>query len=190
MSHDDPTPEELAQVAESIIRATSEINHYADVYAAFLSRMDSASAIDQSAKHILQDHNHDVSVRCWAAELAVAVSLYHQCRTNLTPHLPQGGDPASITDPLATALFVTPDGKLSPAGIARADTNLAILRDAAAGYDRIYATYSTMTTDHDLAMSALGTDVLKANLQPGWSALLIAYLIRRLAELQGRETPS
>lgn len=77
-------PGELANMDQAIASATSEVNHYVSFYTvAVAAGMSTEDALVASGEHILTDHNAEVTAEEWAVEMAVAVRLIHDLKTEL-----------------------------------------------------------------------------------------------------------
>jgi hypothetical protein len=78
-------PGELANLDQAVAKATSEVNHHVEVYAAILQELDPTDALIGSVTHILGDkHNAEISPTRRAVEMSIAVRMIHDLRTELT----------------------------------------------------------------------------------------------------------
>lgn len=79
----DRTPSELANMDQAIARTTSDVKHYIKFYTDLRAIREELDALSLSARHILQDHNVDVTPERRAVEMSIAVRMIHDLQVQL-----------------------------------------------------------------------------------------------------------
>jgi hypothetical protein len=76
------TPTQQAEMDRAMSAAVEQLNHFVTVYAEALPTVDPYLALMVSTEHIFEDNN-GIKPESWAVEMAAAVRIIHQLRTEL-----------------------------------------------------------------------------------------------------------